>query len=84
MDLIPAGLKIKKLPAITPVTPTFYSERNEVLRKAEKELVNLLLIESSKVVQKTERDVEEKIRIQYPTDYDRKRLKNNITVIKRS
>ena len=84
LDLIPAGLKIKKLPAITPVTPTFYSERNEVLRKAEKELVNLLLIESSKVVQKTERDVEEKIRIQYPTDYDRKRLKNNITVIKRS
>ena len=72
LDLIPAGLKIKKLPAIT---PNFYSEWNQVLHKAEKELVNLLLIESSKVVEKTERDVEEEIRTQYPTDYDRKRLK---------
>ena len=72
LDLIPAGLKIKKLPAFT---PNFYSEWNQVLHKAEKELVNLLLIESSKVVEKTERDVEEEIRTQYPTDYDRKRLK---------
>ena len=72
LDLIPAGLKIKKLPAIT---PNFYSEWNQVLHKAEKELVNLLLIESSKVVEKAERDVEEEIRTQYPTDYDRKRLK---------
>ena len=45
------------------------------LHKAEKELVNLLLVESPKVVEKTGRDVEEEIRIQYPTDYDRKRLK---------
>ena len=37
--------------------------------------MNLLLIVSSKVVEKTERDVEEEIRTQYPTDYDRKRLK---------
>ena len=75
LDLIPAGLKIKKLPALTPVTPNFYSEWNEVLHKAEKELVNLLLIESSKVAEKKERDIEEEIRTQYPTDYDRKRLK---------
>ena len=59
----------------TPITPNFYNEWNEVLQKAEKELVNLLLIESSKVVEKTERDVEEEIRTQYQTDYDRKRLK---------
>ena len=75
LELIPAGLKIQKLPAITAITPNFYSEWNEVLHKAEKELVNLLLIESSKVAEKTERDVEEEIRTQYPTDYDRKRLK---------
>ena len=37
--------------------------------------MNLLLIESSKVVEKTERDVEEEIRTQYLTDYGRKRLK---------
>ena len=75
LDLIPAGLKIQKLPAITPIIPNFYSEWNEVLHKAEKELVNSLLIESSKVAEKTGRDVEEEIRTQYPTDYDRKRLK---------
>ena len=75
LELIPAGLKIQKLPAITPITPNFYSEWNEVLHKAEKELVNLLLIESSKVAEKTERDKEEEIRTQYPTDYDTKRLK---------
>ena len=33
------------------------------------------MIESSKVVEKTKRDVEEEIRKQYPTDYERKRLK---------
>ena len=33
------------------------------------------MIESSKVVEKTERDVEEEIRTKYPTDYDRKMLK---------
>ena len=37
--------------------------------------MNLLLIESSKVVEKTEREAEEEIRKQYPTDYERKRLK---------
>ena len=57
-NLIPAGLKIKKLPVIAPVTSSFYSEWNEVLHKAENELVNLLLIESLKLVEKTERDVE--------------------------
>ena len=33
------------------------------------------MIESSKLVQKTERDLEGEIRTQCPTDYDRKRLK---------
>ena len=60
LDLIPTSLNIKKLPAITPL---------------KKELVNLLLIESSKVVEKTKRDLEEEMRTHYPTDYDRKRLK---------
>ena len=67
LDSILAGLRIKKLLATTPVTHNFYGEWN-----AEKELVNLLLIESSKVVEKTQRDVKKEIRIQYPTDYDKK------------
>ena len=53
LDLIPASLKIKKLPGTAPVTSNFYIEWNEILHKAENELVNLLMIESSKVVKKT-------------------------------
>ena len=63
-----------KLPAITPVIHNFYIEWNEALRKAEKELVNLLLIDSSKVVEKTEKAVKDERRILYPTYYDKKRV----------
>ena len=63
LDLIPAGMKIKKLPAITQVTYSFYSEWNKILHKPGKELVNLWLIASSKVVEKTERDLQEEIRM---------------------
>ena len=37
--------------------------------------MNLLLIESSNEVEKTEIDVEGEIRMQYPTDYDRTKFK---------
>ena len=58
---MPVGWNIKRLRAI--ITPL------------KKELVNLLFSESSKVAQKTKRDIEEEIRTQYLTDYDGKRLK---------
>ena len=58
---MPVGWNIKRLRAI--ITPL------------KKELVNLLFSESSKVAQKTKRDIEEEIRTQYLTDYDGERLK---------
>ena len=49
---IPNGLKIKKSPAITPVSEDFNTKWNEVLYNAEENLVELLLHESSKVIEK--------------------------------
>ena len=46
----------------------------KILHCAEKELVNLLLIESSKVEQKTEKDLQGEIRTQYSKDYDSKKV----------
>lgn len=54
---------------------TFYSGWRKALHKTEKELVNLLLVKSSKVVRKTERDLEEQIRIQCPSGYEQKESK---------
>ena len=69
LDLKPAGLKIKNLPVIIPVASNFYREWNEILCKAEKELVNLLLTEFPKVAEKSKRGVQKEIKIQYPMDY---------------
>ena len=69
LDLKPAGLKIKKLPVIIPVVSNFYREWNEILCKAEKELVNPLLTEFSKVAEKTQKRRAREIKIQYPLDY---------------
>ena len=41
--LIPNGLKIKKSPAITPVSKDFNTKWNEVLYNAEKNSIKLLL-----------------------------------------
>ena len=48
-ELTPSGLKINKLPAIIPVSEDSNTVRNKVLYNAEKNLVELLLDESSKV-----------------------------------
>ena len=50
--LIPNGLKTKKLPAIAPVSEDFNTNWDEFLYNAEKNLVELLLYESSKVIAK--------------------------------
>ena len=75
LDLILAGLKIKKLPAIIPVTSNFYSEWNKLLHKAEKWISEFIVDWIFQSSRKTKRDVEVEMRIQYPMDYDRKRIK---------
>ena len=52
--MIPPGLRIKKQPAFTPTTEDFYIEWNSILYDTERKLVELLLVESKKVVAKIE------------------------------
>ena len=67
--LIPNGLKIKKLPAITPVSEDFNTNWNEVLYNAEKNLVELLLYESSKVIAKIQVELDLEVRKIDPENY---------------
>ena len=50
--LISNELKIKKSPAITPVSEDFNTKWNKVLHNAEKNIAELLLYESFKVIAK--------------------------------
>ena len=52
-QIIPFGLKIKKLPAIKPISEDFCNQWNSVLYDSEKRLLQLLLAETQKVVEKT-------------------------------
>ena len=67
--LIPNGLKIKKSPAITPVSENFNTKWNEVLYNAEKNLVELLLYESSKVIAKIQVELDLEVRKIDPENY---------------
>ena len=69
--LIPNGLKIKKSPAITPVSEDFNTKWNEVLYNAEKNLVALLLYESSKVIAKIQVQLDLEVRKIDPGNYNR-------------
>ena len=64
-------MKIKKSPAITPVSEDFNTKWNEVLYNAEKNLVELLLYESSKVIAKSQVELDLEVRKIDPKNYDR-------------
>ena len=70
--LIPNGLCIKKSAAITPITEDFHQKWQQILFDAEKNLVELLLYESSKVVAKIQIDLDAEIRKINPQNYDQK------------
>ena len=65
--IIPKGLKIKKVPAFHPVSEDFFIKCKEILYNAEKNLVELLLYESSKVIAN-------EIYKFHPDDYEAKRI----------
>ena len=75
--LIPNGLKIKKLPAITPVSEDFNTNCNEVLYNAAKNLVELLLYESAKVIAKIQVELDLEVRKIDLKNYDRNYEKLN-------
>ena len=53
-QIIPFGLRIKKVPAIKPISKDFSHKWNLVLYDSEKRLVQLLLAETQKVAEKTQ------------------------------
>ena len=53
-NIITFDLRIKKLPTIKPISEDFSSQWNSVLYNTEKRLVQLLLAETHKVIEKTQ------------------------------
>ena len=68
-QIIPVGLRIKKLPAIKPISEDFSNQWNSVLYDSEKRLVQLLLAETQKVVEKTQIEFNEKLHEKYPESF---------------
>ena len=73
-QIIPVGLRIKKLPAIKPISEDFSNQWNSVLYDSEKRLVQLLLAETQKVVEKTQIEFNEKLHEKYPESFQREKL----------
>ena len=72
--VIQKGLRIRKDPAFEPVSNDFQIKWDEILYNAEKNLVELLLYESSKVVAKLEIDVNKELLNRHPNDCKEKQI----------
>ena len=68
------GVRIRKDPAFEPISDDFQIKWNEILYNAEKNLVELLLYESSKVVAKLEIDFNKELLNRHPNDYKEKHI----------
>ena len=73
-QIIPFGLRIKKLPAIKTISEDFRNQWNSVLYDSEKHLIQLLLAETQKVVEKTQIEFNEKLHEKYPESFQREKL----------
>ena len=71
--VIPPGLRIKKQPAFMPTTEDFYIKWDSILYDAERKLVELLLVESEKVVAKIEIGINNQLIEEYSTEASKKR-----------
>ena len=56
-NITPFGLRIKKSPAIVPVNEDFHIKWHSILKNAEKQLIELLLIESETIIAKIQLEV---------------------------
>ena len=66
------GLRIRKGPAFEPINDDFQIKSNEILYNAKKNLVELLLYESSNVVAKLEIDFNKELLNRHPNDHKEK------------
>ena len=67
-DVAPFGLRIKKKPGITPKSIKFLSRWKEILKQAEKGLIQLLSEESKNVVDSIETELESFIHANFSAD----------------
>ena len=72
--VIPKGLRIRKDPAFESISDEFQIKWNEILYNAGKNLVELLLYESSKIVAKLEIDFNKELLNRHPNDYKEKHI----------
>ena len=72
--ITPRGLELKKRPAFAPILEDFTSNWDEILFKAQQDLVKLLLIESDGVIEKINFDIQQHLLEEYPDNLDNKRL----------
>ena len=63
--ITPYGLRIKKTMGIVPVTEDFHIKWNEILKGTERKLIELLLVESEKVISKILLGVDSSINLNY-------------------
>ena len=63
--ITPYGLRIKKTMGIVPVTEDFHIKWNEILKGTERKLIELLLVESEKVISKILLEVDSSINLNY-------------------
>ena len=68
--ITPFGLRIKKAPGIVPVTEDFHIKWNDILKGAERKLIELLLIESENVIAKIQLEVDNSISKNYPDNIE--------------
>ena len=78
-DVTPFGLRIKKKPGITPKSINFLSPWIEILKQAERDLIELLSEESENVVYSIETELESLLHANFPADFvtERNRLEKS-------
>ena len=66
--IVPSGLKINKKPAFLLISDDFTDQCNKILLNAEEKLVNLLLVESNRVINNLQEKIEGKLYEKYGND----------------
>ena len=74
----PIGLKLRKDPAFLPVTDGFQQKWDAILFNAERNLVELLLVETDSVIKKLELDFDKEMKRLFPNS-----IEENRSVIKK-
>ena len=74
----PTGFKLRKDPAFLPVTDSFQQKWDAILFNAERNLVELLLVETDSVIKKLELDIDKELKRLFPNS-----IEENRSVIKK-